>query len=339
MPRGDAFPTQHLGSGDSDLGEAVARQADGPARAQLGNGALHGQAAGIPEPPCQVTINGTNLHILVRHAITRRKPTRQKSVMQTIVDWDRDSPQWLAVLAASARGGGVGAAPAGNSIWPLYAPLAGVPRHQNFVIGQIGQSLDGRIATPTGHSHYINGKEAIIHLHRVRALVDAVVVGVGTVIADNPQLTVRHSALDGPQPARVVLDPRGRVPREARCFAADGARRILVRCSESPILRMDGIEDVAISGTGVDMSPQAVLDALHGLGLRRVLIEGGANTLSRFLAAKCIQRLHVMTAPLIIGSGPIGIQLPEIARLDQALRPEVTTFALPGGDILSDCAL
>jgi len=257
--------------------------------------------------------------------------------MQTIVDWDRDSPQWLAVLAASARGDDAGEAPAGNSIWPLYAPLAQVPRHQNVVIGQIGQSLDGRIATPTGHSHYINGKAAIIHLHRVRALVDAVVVGVGTVVADNPQLTVRHAAMDGPQPARVVLDPRARVPRDAQCFAADGARRIVVRCSESPSLRIDGVEDVVIPGTGGEMSPAAVLEALHGLGLHRVLIEGGANTLSRFLAAKCIQRLHVMTAPLIIGSGPIGLQLPEIAHLDQALRPQVTTFALPGGDILSDC--
>ena len=73
------------------------------------------------------------------------------------------------------------------------------------VIGQLGQSLDGRIATPTGASKYINGKEALAHLHRIRAKVDAVIVGVGTAIADDPQLTTRH--VPGPSPVRVVIDP------------------------------------------------------------------------------------------------------------------------------------
>ena len=69
------------------------------------------------------------------------------------------------------------------------------------VIGQLGQSLDGRIATPTGHSHYINGPAGIDHLHRIRALVDVVVVGAGTAVADDPQLTVRR--VEGPQPAQI----------------------------------------------------------------------------------------------------------------------------------------
>ena len=83
------------------------------------------------------------------------------------------------------------------------------------VVGQCGQSIDARIATASGHSHYINGAEGLAHLHRLRALVDAVVVGVGTALADDPQLTVRRVA--GPNPARVVIDPNGRL-------AADGAR-------------------------------------------------------------------------------------------------------------------
>ena len=86
------------------------------------------------------------------------------------------------------------------------------------------------------------------------------------------------------------------------------------------------------------MTPQAILDALRKMGMRRILIEGGAQTLSRFLQAGCLNRLHIMTAPLIIGSGPVGIQLAAIDHLDQAQRPLVTTFALPDGDILSDCA-
>ncbi|MGB8140872.1 MAG: dihydrofolate reductase family protein, partial [Pseudolabrys sp.] len=95
-----------------------------------------------------------------------------------------------------------------------------------MVVGQIGQSLDGRIATETGHSKYINGPAGLAHLHRLRALVDGVVVGVGTAIADDPQLTVRR--VSGPQPVRVVIDPKGRLSTDARIFAADGVRRLLI---------------------------------------------------------------------------------------------------------------
>ncbi|HEX2632910.1 MAG TPA: RibD family protein, partial [Bradyrhizobium sp.] len=94
------------------------------------------------------------------------------------------------------------------------------------IVGQIGQSLDGRIATESGHSKYINGPAGLVHLHRLRALVDAVIVGVGTAIADDPQLTVRQ--VSGPQPARVVIDPKGRLCASARVFADDGVRRLLV---------------------------------------------------------------------------------------------------------------
>ena len=91
-----------------------------------------------------------------------------------------------------------------------------------MVVGQCGQSIDARIATPTGHSHYINGEAGLAHLHRLRALVDAVVVGVGTAIQDDPLLTVRR--VEGPSPARVVVDPNGRLPPTARVLAADGIR-------------------------------------------------------------------------------------------------------------------
>src|SRR5207253_8868900 len=93
-------------------------------------------------------------------------------------------------------------------------------------VGQLGQSLDGRVATETGHSHYINGPAGLNHLHRLRALVDAVVVGIGTALADDPQLTVRRVA--GPQPARVVIDPRGRLPSGAKLLAQDGTRRLVL---------------------------------------------------------------------------------------------------------------
>src|SRR5438270_2681906 len=94
-----------------------------------------------------------------------------------------------------------------------FGPLRRGGIDELVVVGQIGQSIDGRIATVTGHSKYINGPAGLAHLHRLRALVDAVLVGIGTAVADNPQLTVRRVA--GPSPARVVLDPRGRLPPDA----------------------------------------------------------------------------------------------------------------------------
>ncbi len=267
--------------------------------------------------------------------------------MNTIVDWDRDTPQWSAVLSTAHNCGQDGTpldSPTcdlakTNTLWPLYAPLLDVRADQSFVIGQIGQSLDGRIATPTGHSHYINGPAALVHLHRLRALVDAVVVGVGTVIADDPQLTVRRAAMKvgQPQPARVVIDPSGRMPVAAKCLQDDGARRIVVHCGAQQQGRDPKIEYVDVPRTDGRMASRDVLNALGRLGLRRILVEGGANTLSAFLQSGCLQRLHVMTAPIIIGSGPQGIQLAAIDRLDAALRPRVTSFALPDGEVLFDC--
>ena len=260
--------------------------------------------------------------------------------MDSIVDWESDTPQWSAVLNAAASCDVTADLP-GNSLWPLYAPLARLAPDQNgdqnVVIGQLGQSLDGRIATPTGHSHYINGPAALVHLHRLRALVDAVVVGVGTVTADNPQLNVRRATPGQTKPARVILDPQGPMPADAACLAADGARRIVVRCDKGPTLGA-GVECVTVAALDGVMPPATILETLRGLGLRRVLVEGGARTLSCFLAAGLLDRLHIMTGPLIIGSDPTGIQLPAIARLDQAMKPVVTTYALPGGDILSDCS-
>ncbi|MDX2143525.1 MAG: RibD family protein [Rhodospirillaceae bacterium] len=254
-----------------------------------------------------------------------------------IVDWDRDSPQWLEVLAAACQEG-PSAEQHANTLWPLYGPLAKGGCAGSFVIGQLGQSLDGRIATPSGHSHYINGNGAIRHLHRLRALVDAVVIGVGTAIADNPQLNVRHDT--GPTPARVVIDPNGRLPAEAKCLRDDGVRRIVIHASDIAHRNFSttpGVEYLRLSRLPNGIDPVEMLAALAHIGLRRILVEGGAVTLSRFMAAGCLNRLHVMVAPIIIGSGPVGLALPPIDRLDAAVRPKVATFALPGGDVLFDC--
>jgi len=240
---------------------------------------------------------------------------------------------WRSILQAR-RTGCFDADPAWQA---LYGPLLVRP-DAPFVIGQIGQSLDGRIATRTGDSRYINGREAIVHLHRLRALVDAVVIGVGTALADDPALTVRH--VEGVNPCRVVIDPGARTPASAKVFAQDGCRRLLLTRPDARPSVPDGVEVVAIA-PGVDgrLHPRHILDALAARGLCRVLIEGGAFTVSGFLHAHCLDRLHIAVAPLIIGSGREGLVLPAIEELSRARRPVTRVFPMPGGDVLFDCDL
>lgn len=202
------------------------------------------------------------------------------------------------------------------------------------VIGQLGQSLDGRIATPTGASKYINGREALCHLHRIRAQVDAVIIGVGTAIADDPQLTTRH--VPGANPVRVVLDPTGRMPADLTMLSDGAAPVLAVTCQGTEPVR--GAERLPLDCDGSGrIAPQAIIAALAARGLKRLLVEGGAETLARFLNAGVIGELHLMVAPILLGSGKTGLNLRPIEQLDQALRPTVRTMRFRDGDMLCMC--
>jgi riboflavin-specific deaminase-like protein len=205
-----------------------------------------------------------------------------------------------------------------------------------LIVGQLGQSLDGRVATESGHSKYINGPAGLVHLHRLRSLVDVVVVGVGTAIADDPQLTVRR--VSGPQPARVVIDPKGRLCAHARMFADDGVRRFLITEERTRCTAPAGVEVIILPKIDGQFAPSAILAALAGCGMRRMLIEGGADTISRFLVAGCLDRLHVMVAPIILGNGGPGIVLPSLDRADRAPRMPVRLHKIDD-DVLFDCDL
>jgi len=155
------------------------------------------------------------------------------------------------------------------------------------------------------------------------------------VLADDPQLTVRRCA--GRDPARVVIDPSGRMPLDARCMAAAGeARRIVIRQRPGPV--PEGVEEVLLPGER-EVSPGAIVAALFGRGLRRILVEGGANTISRFIDADCVDRLHVLVAPLIIGAGPTGLALRPEPVLARARRPSARVHLFADGDVLFDCDL
>ena len=146
-----------------------------------------------------------------------------------------------------------------------------------FVVAQLGQSLDGRIATVTGESRYINGRAALDHLHRIRAHVDAVVVGVGTVLADDPR---SPSAAGRPNPARVVIDPAGRLPAGAAAWGRDGARRSLVVRTPARARRRLAPRRSSFRGRTRSRPGLESWMRCSASGLRRILIEGGATTIS-----------------------------------------------------------
>lgn len=221
-----------------------------------------------------------------------------------------------------------------TEIMTALAPIHESDPSAPYVVAQLGQSLDGRIATPTGVSKYINGPSALDFLHELRASVDAVVVGVGTVLADDPQLTVRR--VEGRNPARVIIDPNGRLPRAARCLSDHHAPVYVVTSQNNYDSNVFTTLSVAPGSDG-DICPHRIVATLFEKGLKRLLIEGGANTVSRFLAAGAVDRLYLLVAPMLLGSGQPGLEMPPIDTLEEAMRPATRCYSLEGGDVLFDC--
>jgi diaminohydroxyphosphoribosylaminopyrimidine deaminase / 5-amino-6-(5-phosphoribosylamino)uracil reductase len=228
------------------------------------------------------------------------------------------------------------ASPEAAHLADLYVPLclAG-PR---YAFAQLGQSVDGFIATRTGDAVYVTGEEDRLHLHRLRALADAVVVGAGTAIADDPRLTVR--ACEGANPVRVVLDHRGRVLKGRRLFTDGSAPTlwVLAEGRRTAGHAIDGVEVVEVPGGESGFAPGRLLDALAERGLGRVLVEGGGVTVSRFLHAEALQRLYVTIAPVLVGDGVPGLRFPGPARMREALRAPSRRFVL-GEDLLFELDL
>ncbi len=216
----------------------------------------------------------------------------------------------------------------------LYTPLARRDRGP-FALAQIGQSLDGRIATVTGDARDISGPDGLEHLHRMRALVDGVVIGVRTALHDSPRLTVR--LCEGKNPARIVIDPRGRLPDDVLLFRRDGTQRIVIQSVDRP--RPAGVTVIRLQLKNGTIDPRDIITALRDEGLSTLLVEGGGITIAKFLENGLLNRLHVGIAPLLIGDGPQSITLSSPSEmLASAIRPKMRAYSL-GSDVMLDCKM
>jgi len=256
--------------------------------------------------------------------------------MSALISEPIDEATWQRVLARTPGPGGYPA---------LYAPFLAPPAAPDgcVVLGRIAQTLDGRIATASGMSFWISGPEDILHTHRLRALCDAIVVGAGTVRADDPLLTTRRCP--GPSPVRVVIDTDRRLDAAHRIFQDDPPTLLLAaddldgpaHLGRAEVLRLPrAIPGPTGGGAGLDV--RAVIAALAGRGLCRIFIEGGGITVSRFLAAGALDRLHVTVAPLLLGSGIPAFTLPGVARPEDGMRLTWQVHGL-GNDLLFDIPL
>ncbi|HEY4369148.1 MAG TPA: RibD family protein [Steroidobacteraceae bacterium] len=273
------------------------------------------RAGASPQNGCHYALDGETLTPVTANGATG------------VLCWDGG---WKSLLAAPDQR---------QACLDLYLPLAGLPATRPFVIGQLGQSIDGSIATASGQSHYVTGEASILHLHRLRALSDCVIVGAGTVAADNPRLTTR--LVSGDNPVRVVLDPQLRLPPTHHVFSDGQAPTLRVRAQGvalPPGRFSANVEDIDLPAPAGKLDLGALLAELQSRGHRSILVEGGGVTVSAFLAAGLLDRLHIAVAPFIMGEGRPGVRVPSPARLQDCLRPAPRIYAL-GEDVLFDCDL
>ncbi|HEX2235605.1 MAG TPA: RibD family protein, partial [Actinomycetota bacterium] len=222
---------------------------------------------------------------------------------------------------------------------PDVGRLLGRPRpraDRPYVVIKYAQSVDGRIATRTGDSKWISGADERAVSHALRARCDAIMVGVGTVVEDDPQLTVR--LVPGASPVRVVLDSSLRVPLGARVLD-DGPACVVVTTPGAPSERAEALRarQVAVrrvpSGYGgVDVA--AALAELRALGIETLLVEGGARVVTSLLARRVVDRIVVGLSPVVLGRGIEGVGDLGIATVAQGLALTDRVLQIAGADVM-----
>jgi len=217
--------------------------------------------------------------------------------------------------------------------------MAALPRP--FVTVSYAQTLDGRLATATGSSQWISHAESLRFSHQLRADHDAVMVGIGTVLQDNPRLTVR--LVPGRDPLRVVADSTLRMPLSAALLADEAAAgTIIAATSRAPVgrcaaIRAQGAEVVQFAPDAEDrVDLAALLTALHERGIKSLIVEGGARLITSLLRRQLVDRLAICIAPKVLGTGIDAVGDLGIRALDRAVTLTGVSLTVHGPDIVID---
>lgn len=217
-----------------------------------------------------------------------------------------------------------------------------VTRHSPFIIVKYAMTLDGRIAASTGDSRWITGPEARGMVHGLRQRVSGILVGSGTVLADDPELSVREWEGEKRQPLRVVLDARGRIPSEAKVFKDQNLQQTLLVTTDQ--IGLEKTERLLAQGVQIWRGPlegghldlKAVMARLREIGCDSVLVEGGSGVHGSFLDNRLADRIYAFIAPKLIGGsrspGPVAGQ--GIARMAEAVELKAFKTERLGRDIL-----
>jgi diaminohydroxyphosphoribosylaminopyrimidine deaminase/5-amino-6-(5-phosphoribosylamino)uracil reductase len=180
---------------------------------------------------------------------------------------------------------------------------------------KLATSLDGRIATASGESRWITGEESRNAVHAMRADQDAILVGINTVLADDPELTVRLASYAGPQPLRVVLDSRQRLPETSKLAstARETATLVLSATPPKPELEALGVRVVQVKADAGRPDLGHALDQLVREGVENLMIEGGGEVAGAFLEADLVDAIEWFRAPILLGAegrpavGPLAL--------------------------------
>lgn len=201
------------------------------------------------------------------------------------------------------------------------------------------QTLDGRVAAVDGSSQWISGPESLRFCHRLRAAHDAIMVGIGTVLRDDPRLTVR--LVEGRDPLRVIVDSTLRIPLSAAVIRDGAARGTVLACTAAaPAERRAALQELGVTiltlpatSTGrVDLA--ALLATLGEHSIASLMVEGGARLLTSLLRARLADAVAITIAPLILGAGPAAIGDLGITALGQAIRLANATWTRYGTDVV-----
>lgn len=215
-----------------------------------------------------------------------------------------------------------------------------IPEKMPFVILKTAMSLDGKIATRTGESQWITGEASRLYVHELRDRYDGILVGIGTVLADNPSLTTRLPDHTGKNPVRIIVDSQARTPLGAKVLTDGQARTIVVVTERAPKARVEAIRkagaEVLVAGSGEQVDLRWMMQKLGAMEITSILVEGGGTINDALLREGLVDKVLAFVASKLIGGreAKTPVEGEGFASLQDAVQLDRLSAEPMGGDIL-----